>query len=111
VPGERIQHGLNLRFGRVRPDGAGDKEVEDLAEDGRIEIGVVVESGVLKLDELWLEDVLDSCLKDLAIGLDSAVAPGIEKMNQPVSTSQASASNVEDLAVGMQSVRQADDKL
>src|SRR5689334_12906849 len=79
----------------MSPDRAREKEVEPLAEDGRVEAVVELEPGTLVEGHPRLEEVSETQLDAATVGLDPEVAARREEVDQPVARAEDAAADVD----------------
>ena len=99
VAQEGIQHGANLFFARMSPDRVGEEEVELLAENRRIEVAVGMETRPLELPDFRFENRIDPHGESLRVRLNPAIAERIEEMDEPISHSQDTTTQIDELGL------------
>lgn len=106
VPDKRIKHGIDLPLARVGPDRSGKKKIETRTEYRGVEIGIEVKARLLERDLVLREQMVDTARYPLACRLNSAIAAGIQKSDQPISSPQATATDVQNLRFRTQALLQ-----
>jgi len=98
-----IEHHLNLLFGGVCPDGVGKEEIESFVKHRSVEIGIAVKAGTLALQNLRFQDLVHAECQPLLMRFNTAVAAGVEKVDEPITGAQHSAADVEHSRVRIES--------